>query len=143
MSSDLLSSSRFQSNQRQLKRLQHSVRKAFDTRPQRPTPSNREKKVPLETISKHPELTKALVHEVSEVPPTPPSSYPSTPKSQRALTVARKGEYELVDDFRLHQFQNEDEVMIRSVAVGLNPIDWKSVSYNFCLPDFPWVCHDA
>ncbi|KAH8883614.1 GroES-like protein [Thozetella sp. PMI_491] len=29
--------------------------------------------------------------------------------------------------------------MIRSRYVGLNPIDWKSVDYNFCLPAFPWV----
>lgn len=29
--------------------------------------------------------------------------------------------------------------MIRNYAVGLNPIDWKSVDYNFCLPAFPWV----
>jgi NADPH:quinone reductase-like Zn-dependent oxidoreductase len=29
--------------------------------------------------------------------------------------------------------------MIKPHAVGLNPIDWKSVSYNFCLPSFPWI----
>lgn len=23
--------------------------------------------------------------------------------------------------------------------MGLNPIDFKSVDYNFCLPAFPWV----
>ncbi|KAK2755567.1 hypothetical protein FQN54_006507 [Arachnomyces sp. PD_36] len=35
--------------------------------------------------------------------------------------------------------ENDDEVMIRNCAVGLNPIDWKSVDYNFCIPEFPWV----
>jgi hypothetical protein len=24
----------------------------------------------------------------------------------------------------------------------LNPIDWKSVDWNFCLPAFPWVCYE-
>ncbi|KAH8195816.1 hypothetical protein TruAng_010029 [Truncatella angustata] len=33
----------------------------------------------------------------------------------------------------------DDEIMIRSHFVGLNPIDWKSVDYNFCLPQFPHV----
>ncbi|KAK6401836.1 hypothetical protein LTR95_019138, partial [Oleoguttula sp. CCFEE 5521] len=34
---------------------------------------------------------------------------------------------------------NPNEVMIRIKAVGLNPIDWKSVDYNFCMPSFPWI----
>lgn len=63
-----------------------------------------------------------------------------TPLVQRAFIVAAKGTYELRDDFKVPELENEDEVMIRTYAVGLNPIDWKSVSYNFCLPQFPWVC---
>jgi hypothetical protein len=70
---------------------------------------------------------------------TTPSSR-SIPKVQKALVVARKGEYEIRDDYPVPEFENEDEVMVRSCAVGLNPIDWKSVAYNFCLPQFPWVC---
>ncbi|CAJ2503003.1 Uu.00g103970.m01.CDS01 [Anthostomella pinea] len=60
------------------------------------------------------------------------------PQVQKALVVARKGEYELRDDFPI-PVVGDDEVMIRSYYVGLNPIDWKSVDYNFCLPEFPWV----
>lgn len=30
-------------------------------------------------------------------------------------------------------------MLIRTCAVGLNPIDWKSVDWNFCLPEYPWV----
>ncbi|KAI1340157.1 GroES-like protein [Xylariaceae sp. FL0016] len=59
-------------------------------------------------------------------------------KVQKALIVARKGEYEIRHDFPIPEI-GEDEVMIRSHYVGLNPIDWKSVDYNFCLPQFPWV----
>jgi NADPH:quinone reductase-like Zn-dependent oxidoreductase len=32
-----------------------------------------------------------------------------------------------------------DEVILRNQAVGLNPIDWKSVAFNFCMPEFPWI----
>lgn len=61
------------------------------------------------------------------------------PRVQKALVIARKGEYEIRHDFPMHTV-GEDEIMIRSHYVGLNPIDWKSVDYNFCLPEFPWVC---
>ncbi|RDW65502.1 hypothetical protein BP5796_10194 [Coleophoma crateriformis] len=76
------------------------------------------------------------------IPPTtavkPAEKAPET-KSQRALTVCSKGKYALVDDFPAPELQHEQEVVIRNYAVGLNPIDWKSVDYNFCLPAFPWV----
>ncbi|KAI1079734.1 GroES-like protein [Whalleya microplaca] len=62
----------------------------------------------------------------------------SQPKVHKALVVARKGEYEIRHDFPMPTV-GDDEVMIRSHYVGLNPIDWKSVDYNFCLPEFPWV----
>jgi hypothetical protein len=67
-----------------------------------------------------------------------PASTPS-PRFQQALIVAAKREYELRNEFCFPEIQDEDEVMIRTHAVGLNPIDWKSVDYNFCLPSFPWV----
>jgi len=35
--------------------------------------------------------------------------------------------------------EKDNEIMIRTYAVGLNHIDWKSVQYNFCLPSFPWI----
>jgi NADPH:quinone reductase-like Zn-dependent oxidoreductase len=34
---------------------------------------------------------------------------------------------------------HEKEVVISNHATGLNPIDYKSVDYNFGLPQFPWV----
>ncbi|KAF1815647.1 GroES-like protein [Eremomyces bilateralis CBS 781.70] len=58
---------------------------------------------------------------------------------QQALTVARRGEYALRDDYPVPEIRDDNEVMIRNHAVGLNPIDWKSVEYNFCLPSFPWI----
>jgi hypothetical protein len=56
-----------------------------------------------------------------------------------ALQVVRKGVYELSHSCPVPKFKGDEEVMIRNYATGLNPIDWKSVDYNFCLPEFPWV----
>ncbi|KAI1626683.1 chaperonin 10-like protein [Exophiala viscosa] len=63
----------------------------------------------------------------------------STPTTQKALIVVRKGEYELIDHHAFPTLRSEEEVVIRNLATGLNPIDWKTVDYNFCLPAFPWV----
>ncbi|KAK5655170.1 hypothetical protein OQA88_6069 [Cercophora sp. LCS_1] len=47
--------------------------------------------------------------------------------------------YELVHDFPVPQVLGPGEVMIRNCAAGLNHIDWKSLDYNFCLPELPWI----
>lgn len=59
-------------------------------------------------------------------------------KSNRALIVAAKGAYDFVD-LPFPTLSHEQEVVISNRATGLNPIDYKSVDYNFCLPEFPWV----
>jgi len=59
-------------------------------------------------------------------------------RRNRALVVASKGTYDYMD----HPFPtmaHEKEVVIANRATGLNPIDHKSVDYNFCLPEFPWI----
>ncbi|OAL47778.1 GroES-like protein [Pyrenochaeta sp. DS3sAY3a] len=64
---------------------------------------------------------------------------PSTPDTQEALTVVAKHTYHLNPAFPTPKIHDDDEVLIRTYAVGLNPIDWKSVDWNFCLPEYPWV----
>ncbi|EXJ82046.1 hypothetical protein A1O1_08115 [Capronia coronata CBS 617.96] len=63
----------------------------------------------------------------------------SKSKSNSALVVVGKGQYELRESFPFPSLDHEREVVIRTKAVGLNPIDWKSVDYGFCLPEFPWI----
>lgn len=63
----------------------------------------------------------------------------ATKTTQKALVVPRKLEYELIDTHPFPALNSEKEVIIRNYAIGLNPIDWKSVDYHFCLPSFPWV----
>ena len=59
--------------------------------------------------------------------------------TQEALEVVSKGTYRLNKTRPYPELINDDEIVIRNKAVGLNPIDWKSVDYNFCLPAYPWV----
>jgi hypothetical protein len=79
------------------------------------------------------------VQSVQVVPVEPPRRVLNErSRSNRALIVASKGTY----GFAEHPFpelEHEREVVIRNHATGLNPIDFKSVDYNFCLPEFPWV----
>jgi hypothetical protein len=53
-----------------------------------------------------------------------------------ALRVIRKGTYELSHSIPMPEFEG-DEVMVQNHAAGLNPVDWKSVDYNSCLPSSP------
>jgi hypothetical protein len=59
-------------------------------------------------------------------------------RRNRALVVASKGTYGFTEE-QFPEFAHEKEVVISNHATGLNPIDYKSVDYNFCLPQFPWV----
>ncbi|RDW82650.1 hypothetical protein BP6252_03762 [Coleophoma cylindrospora] len=66
-------------------------------------------------------------------------SAPEEVQTHKALRIVSKGTYGLHDACPIPEFKDDDEVMIRNFATGLNPIDWKSVDFNFCLPSFPWV----
>ncbi|KAI0138804.1 chaperonin 10-like protein [Pestalotiopsis sp. NC0098] len=59
--------------------------------------------------------------------------------SQKALVVNHERKYELRPDFATPAYLADHEVKIRTCAVGLNQIDYKSVDYNFCLPQLPWI----
>jgi len=56
----------------------------------------------------------------------------------QALVVTSQFQYE-VAQIQTPEIESDDEVMIHTRTVGLNPIDWKSLEYNFCLPEFPWI----
>jgi NADPH:quinone reductase-like Zn-dependent oxidoreductase len=63
---------------------------------------------------------------------------PSTTTTHKALTVNQDLKYSLTTIPRA-QILAPNEVLLRTHTVGLNPIDWKTVSYNFCMPSLPWV----
>lgn len=60
-------------------------------------------------------------------------------RTNQALLVTAKGSYTLANDFPYPSLVHENEVIIRNHAVGVNPIDWMSVDYGFCLPEYPWI----
>lgn len=69
----------------------------------------------------------------------PLSSAPEPKAPIKALCVVAKRTYGIATDVPYPSINTPDEIIIRTNSVGLNPIDWKSVDYNFCMPSFPWI----
>jgi NADPH:quinone reductase-like Zn-dependent oxidoreductase len=61
------------------------------------------------------------------------------PSSLKPPLHGHRQRYILVDDWPLPRLEKSNEVLIRIKAIGLNPIDWKSVDYGFAIPSFPAV----
>jgi NADPH:quinone reductase-like Zn-dependent oxidoreductase len=60
--------------------------------------------------------------------------------NQKVLLIHGPGEdYKLSQDHSIPEQKADDEILIKVVAVGLNPIDWKGPDYNFGLPSLPWI----
>jgi NADPH:quinone reductase-like Zn-dependent oxidoreductase len=74
-----------------------------------------------------------------ELVKSPKTRHPKLPLEQRALLVVDESTYELSSSYPVPRLASDNEVIIATHIVGLNPIDWKSVAYNFCLPAFPWI----
>ena len=55
----------------------------------------------------------------------------------QALLVNHNYQYELSDVSR--PALGPHEISIRTKAIGLNPIDWKTLDYKFCMPLLPWI----
>lgn len=59
---------------------------------------------------------------------------------QTALTINdRKVGYELTRSWPVPCIQNDNEVLVKIEAIGLNPIDWKSLDFGFGIPSYPCV----
>ena len=67
------------------------------------------------------------------------STVPAKPKlSQAAILPTKSGPYTLAHDWPRPSIKS-NELLIRVRAVGLNPIDWKCVTYGFGVYSLPWV----
>jgi NADPH:quinone reductase-like Zn-dependent oxidoreductase len=55
----------------------------------------------------------------------------------QALMVNQNYQYELCET--PHPQLGPHEILLRTKAIGLNPIDWKTVAYKFCMPSLPWI----
>jgi hypothetical protein len=68
------------------------------------------------------------------------SSPPLSESGQDVLLIHGPGqEYKLTQNHRIPSLNAENEILVKVIAVGLNPIDWKGPEYNFGLPSLPWI----
>lgn len=56
-----------------------------------------------------------------------PLPLPTVPEKQTVLLLhAAKQPYQLTEDYPVPQLEEEHDVLVRTQAIGLNPIDWKA-----------------
>ena len=58
--------------------------------------------------------------------------------SRAAILHSKKGPYTYTSNHTVPALP-ADRVLIRVRAIGLNPIDWKCVTYGFGIHDLPWL----
>lgn len=65
---------------------------------------------------------------IDTITPIPETMTPvPVPKTQNILLLyGPKQPYKLVEDYPVPELQIESEVLVRTRAIGLNPIDWKA-----------------
>ncbi|PLN84789.1 oxidoreductase [Aspergillus taichungensis] len=62
-----------------------------------------------------------------------------SPSTQRALLLqAAREQYTLVHDHAIPD-PAHGEILVKIVAIGLNPVDWKGPAFNFGIPRLPWI----
>lgn len=62
------------------------------------------------------------------------------PRQQKALVLhGLKQRFVLAEEHNVPETKNPDELVVKVQAIGLNPIDWKSVDYGFGIPVLPYV----
>ncbi|KAK1775436.1 chaperonin 10-like protein [Copromyces sp. CBS 386.78] len=63
-----------------------------------------------------------------------------TPEKQTVLLLhAAKQPYQLTDNYPVPQLEGEHDMLVRTQAIGLNPIDWKAPDFNFAIPELPYI----
>ena len=79
----------------------------------------------LRKKSPKPEAQQHQQHEVQEVREELP--LPVAPETQTVLLLhAAKQPYQLTENYPVPQLEGEHDVLVRTQAIGLNPIDWKA-----------------
>ncbi|KAK0672142.1 chaperonin 10-like protein [Cercophora samala] len=87
-----------------------------------------------------PKLDSLNITEAEKAPVPPEEPLTPPPETQTVLLLhAARQPYELTDDYPVPQLQDEHEVLVRTQAIGLNPIDWKAPDFNFAIPTLPYI----
>lgn len=62
------------------------------------------------------------------------------PRYQSALLLNKLREpYTLSEQHEVPELSNQNEVLIKIQAIGLNPIDWKAPDFGFGIPSLPHI----
>ncbi|KAJ5731940.1 Polyketide synthase enoylreductase [Penicillium malachiteum] len=64
---------------------------------------------------------------------------PLQAKQRVLLLKAAREQYTLVDDHHVPSILHPGEFLVKVLAIGLNPIDWKGPAFNFGIPSLPWI----
>ncbi|TGJ82748.1 hypothetical protein E0Z10_g6011 [Xylaria hypoxylon] len=60
--------------------------------------------------------------------------------SQTVLLLhAPKQSYQVSEDYTTPRIDNESELLVRTLVIGLNPIDWKAPDFGFGIPVLPYI----
>ncbi|PWN34152.1 uncharacterized protein FA14DRAFT_124191 [Meira miltonrushii] len=95
---------------------------------------------PIEATSEQSSTSQSSLE--SSRSPSPSSSQLASPSASLLIRSKCQGwerSFELHQDWPIPTIEQEDEVLIQHKSVGLNPVDYKSVLYNFGIPQSPWV----
>ncbi|KAL1841137.1 hypothetical protein VTJ49DRAFT_7362 [Mycothermus thermophilus] len=69
----------------------------------------------------------------------PLQQIPAPDKQTVLLLHGARQPYELTEDYPVPALQNDSEALVKTQAIGLNPIDWKSPDFNFAIPELPYI----
>lgn len=62
------------------------------------------------------------------------------PAKQKAVLLhGIRERFRLKNDHEVPETKNAHELVVKIQAIGLNPVDWKSVDYGFGIPTLPYV----
>lgn len=56
-----------------------------------------------------------------------------------ALLHAARERLVYTQDYPVPLPKTDDELVVEIRAIGLNPVDWKSIDYNFAIPELPYI----
>lgn len=61
------------------------------------------------------------------------------PQQDLLLLHGPRQKYTLERAKDIPELRRDDEILVQTLAIGLNPVDWKGPDYGFGQPSYPWV----
>jgi NADPH:quinone reductase-like Zn-dependent oxidoreductase len=61
------------------------------------------------------------------------------PQQDLLLLHGPRQKYTLERAHEIPELRGDDEILVQTLAIGLNPVDWKGADYGFSQPSYPWI----